>query len=69
MFDHVLLNVYSGCTADSSEDIPYGYLLTARTCSNVLILPIDSLTSPLPEEQSLFQGYDLAFANTHFGTI
>ena len=69
VFNHVytVLDVFQG--ADSSESIPYGYLPTAHTCSNVLVLPIGFLTSPLPEEQGLFQVYDLAFANAHFGTM
>ena len=68
-FNHVynVLDAFQG--ADSSESISYGYLPTAHTCSNVLVLPIGFLTSPLPEEQRLFQVYDLAFANAHFGTM
>ena len=55
----VLLNVFQVAV----------YLLTAHTCSNALVLPIGFLMTPLPEEQELFQVFDLAFANTHFGTI
>ena len=55
--------------ADSPGWIPYDYIPTAHTCSNVLVLPIGSLVSQLPQEQGLFQVYDLAFANNHLGTM
>ena len=64
---YTVLDVFQG--ADSTESIPYGYLPTAHTCGSVLVLPIGFLTAPLPEEQGLFQVYDLAFANAHFGTM
>ena len=54
---------------ESSGWIPYGYIPTAHTCSNVLVLPIGSLALQLPQERDLFQVYDLAFANTHFGSV
>ncbi|XP_068704511.1 uncharacterized protein [Montipora foliosa] len=47
----------------------YRYLPTAHTCTNVLLLPIGTLTSELPETEDLFQIYDVAFANTHFGVV
>ena len=50
---YTVLDVFQG--ADSTESIPYGYLPTAHTCSNVSVLPIGFLTAPLPEEQGLFQ--------------
>ena len=68
-FNHVYTVLYVFQCADSSESFPYRYLPTALTSSNVLVLPIGFLTAPLPEEQNLFQVYDLAFANAHFGTM
>lgn len=54
---------------ESPQPNIYKYLPTAHTCSNNLALPIGSLTSKLPNEDGLFEIYDLAFGNTYFGTI
>ena len=40
---------------------------TAHTCSNTLGLPTESRVLPVPPEEDLFQLYDMAFKNTHFG--
>ena len=53
----------------SSDHLPYNYIPTAHACGNVLSLPIGALASPLPEEKSLFQVYDIAFANAYFGKV
>ena len=46
---------------------PFTYLPTSHTCSNNLVLAVGSLNFPLPQEKDLFEVYDMAFANTHFG--
>jgi hypothetical protein len=40
---------------------------TAHTCPNTLQLPTESMVLPHPSEEDLFQLYDMAFKNTHFG--
>ncbi|KAK3754310.1 hypothetical protein QZH41_018743 [Actinostola sp. cb2023] len=49
---------------------PYKYIPMAHTCTNVLLLPVGAqIHSQLPSDEILFQVYDIAFANTHFGTL
>ena len=45
------------------------YLPTAHTCSNTLDLPRGPLIEKLPDENKLFELYDLAFANSYFGFV
>ena len=45
------------------------YLPKAHTCSNTLRLPWAGHGLTLPEDDKLFNLYDLAFSNSYFGTI
>ena len=43
------------------------FLPSARTCISQLVLPRATINVKLPEENSLFNLYDFAFANDYFG--
>ena len=50
-------------------EVSESFLPTANTCINRLCIPRASTYLPLPKEDMLFNMYDLAFSNTHFGNI
>ncbi len=54
---------------DDNGTSKVSYLPTAHTCSNTLNLPRGPLVKKLPEENQLFNIYDLAFANEYFGLV
>ena len=43
------------------------FIPTANTCCCRLLLPTPSLEIALPDEETLFQLYDMAFLNAYFG--
>jgi len=45
------------------------FLPTSSTCINQLKLPVGSSSNELPSEEALFELYDFAFLNTHFGLV
>ncbi|XP_028408793.1 uncharacterized protein LOC114533337 [Dendronephthya gigantea] len=45
----------------------YEFIPKAHTCTNNMVLSIGSITSELPSEEELFEVFDFAFANAHFG--
>ena len=45
------------------------FLHTSNTCTNIMRLPRGNTVSQLPNEQNLFNIYDIAFANSYFGQI
>ena len=53
---------------EEKEKIP-DFIPKANTCTNALHLPRPTITLPLIGEEELFNKYDLAFKNTHFGNV
>ena len=51
---------------EEKEKIP-DFIPKANACTNALQLPCPTITLPLIGEEELFNKYDLAFKNTHFG--
>jgi len=49
------------------HEVDQSFLPTANVCVNCLKLPRPSPARPLPDTDTLFKLYDLAFANTYFG--
>ena len=50
-------------------EVKNSFIPTAHACSNVMYLPHGTPNVPLVETESLFQLYDYAFNNTHFGKM
>ena len=42
---------------------------TAHTCTNAIELPRGIMAQPLPEQEYLFNIYDLAFKSSFFGIV
>lgn len=55
--------VFSSAVASSA----WSFLPTSNTCANVLHLPCPTNEVPLPNEEKLFEVYDMAFSNAYFG--
>ena len=51
---------------EEKEKIP-DFIPKANTCTNAPQLPRPTITLPLIGKEKLFNKYDLAFKNTHFG--
>ena len=45
------------------------FLPTANTCINSITVPHPTRDCPLPQQEQLFDLFDLAFLNTYFGNV
>jgi hypothetical protein len=45
----------------------WSFIPTSNTCANMLNLPCPTSEIPLPNEEKLFEVYDMAFCNAYFG--
>lgn len=50
-------------------EVSNSFVPTANTCANTMNLPRPTTDTPLPPDETLFNMYDYAFANTYFGLI
>lgn len=67
--DYIPINKNLSISLQASGCDEFFFIPTAHTCSNNLVLPRGPLLGALPSEEKLFELYDLAFTNNHFGIM
>lgn len=66
-FLHYVMLCYYVQSTETEESVCY--LPSAHTCTNTLVLPRGPLLAKLPTEDEMFEIFDLAFSNSHFGKV